>query len=127
MKNNHLKFSCKNAYLRVEHAESPFTNGYAAGQVIEIPIAHHDGSYFATPETLAELKANDQILFRYCDAGGMPCDEANPNGSVDHIAGICNKAGNVLGMMPHPERHADAIIGGTDGRALFASLLARAA
>jgi phosphoribosylformylglycinamidine synthase I len=127
MKNNHLKFSCKNAHLKVEHADSAFTSNYAAAQVIEIPIAHHDGSYFATPETLADLEANDQILFRYCDAEGMLRDDANPNGSVDHIAGICNKAGNVMGMMPHPERHADAIIGGTDGRALFESLRARAA
>ena len=127
MKNDHLKFSCKNTYLKVEHADSPFTNSYAAGQVIDIPIAHHDGSYFADAETLAELKANEQILFRYCDAEGMLRDDTNPNGSVEHIAGICNKAGNVLGMMPHPERHADAIIGGTDGRALFESLLKKAA
>lgn len=127
MKNHHLRFNCKDTFLKVEHNESIFTRRYNKGQVINIPIAHHDGSYYADSETLKGLEDSGQILFRYCDASGIVIDAANPNGSVANIAGICNAAGNVLGMMPHPERHADALTGGEDGKALFESLLSCAA
>lgn len=123
MKNSHLRFNCRETFLRVERTDSHFTSAYSKGQVINIPIAHHDGSYYADEDTLKQLNDNNQVMFRYCDEAGMIRPDANPNGSVQNIAGICNAKGNVLGMMPHPERHADALIGGTDGRAMFESLL----
>ncbi len=127
MKNDHLKFSCGDALLRVEHNDNAFTMNYSKGQVINVPIAHHDGSYFADAATLKKMNDNGQVLFRYCDADGHLRDDANPNGSVENIAGITNHAGNVLGLMPHPERHCDAMIGGLDGRALFESVLKKVA
>lgn len=123
MKNDHLKFNCKPVYLKVEESDSAFTTNYAKGQIINIPIAHHEGCYYADDETLKAMNDNDQIAFRYCTEDGLLRDDSNPNGSRDNIAGIMNDAKNVLGMMPHPERHADELIGGTDGIDLFTSLI----
>lgn len=117
-----LRFLCRDTFLRVETESSPFTQGYRKGQVLSIPIAHHDGNYFATDDVIRELEDADRVAFRYCDADGRITPESNPNGSLGNIAGILNARRNVLGMMPHPERHADALTGGTDGRALFAAL-----
>jgi phosphoribosylformylglycinamidine synthase I len=122
-RNDSLRFVCQHQLLRVDNATTPFTSGYRAGQVVNIPIAHAEGNYFADPETVADLEAHGQIVFRYCDADGSLTAAANPNGSVSNIAGLCNRWGNVLGMMPHPERAAEAILGSTDGLALFESLV----
>ncbi len=122
--NSGQKFICKNIYLSVTSTQSPITSELKPGQVLKIPIAHADGRYFADENTLAGLRANDQILFKYCDENGRITGESNPNGSLDAIAGICNKNRNVFGMMPHPERAAEPILGNTDGRGLFESLLA---
>jgi phosphoribosylformylglycinamidine synthase len=107
----------------VETNETVFTSRYQKGQVLNIPIAHGEGCYVAQPDVLADLKANNQIVFRYVDAQGEPSDAANPNGTLENIAGIRNKEGNVLGMMPHPERACEALLGSTDGLPLFQSLL----
>lgn len=123
MQNAGLKFLCKETHLRVEFADTAFTREYKAGQVINIPIAHHEGNYFADERTLAGIEEGGQVAFRYCTPQGQTDEAANPNGSLHHIAGIFNKNKNVLGMMPHPERHADAAIGRTDGIGLFTSLL----
>ena len=123
MRNRDLKFICKNTDLRVENTQSAFTRHYQPKQVITIPVAHHDGNYFANDNTLKEMQDHDQIAFRYVSATGETSETANPNGSVQNIAGIFSKNHRVLGMMPHPERHADAKLGGTDGKALFAGLL----
>ena len=123
VRNRDLHFVCDRQPLRVERTDLIWTRGYQQGQVITLPIAHGEGCYYAAPDTLKALEDNSQILFRYCDASGTPSDTANPNGSLNHIAGICNRAGNVLGMMPHPERAADAALGNTDGLALFTGLL----
>jgi phosphoribosylformylglycinamidine synthase len=121
MRNRGLKFICKFVNLRVEATETPFTYLYKPGQVISIPIAHGEGNYYCDPETLEELEREDRIIFRYCDEHGELTDEANPNGSLDNIAGICNRDRNVLGMMPHPERASEEILGSSDGRTLFQS------
>lgn len=123
MRNDSLTFLCKEVSLRVETHESLFTNAYAAEQILTMPIAHFDGSYYADDALLASLEKNNQILFRYCDAQGNVGAPSNPNGSASNIAGIINERRNILGMMPHPERHAEAILGGIDGRAMFESLL----
>ncbi len=123
MRNAGLNFICRTLSLRVETADSPFTGTYARGDVIRLPVAHHDGNYFADAKTLAELEAEDRIAFRYCDATGETTPEANPNGSTGHIAGILNAERNVLGMMPHPERAIEALHGGTDGRLLLESVM----
>lgn len=115
IRNNSLKFRCHPADLIVENTSTAFTNAYSQGEVIDIPIAHGEGSYFVDDETLASLKANNQIVFRY--------SVENPNGSVDHIAGVCNEAGNVVGMMPHPERAVSDLLGSTDGVRMFTSVL----
>jgi phosphoribosylformylglycinamidine synthase len=125
-RNDSLRFVCQPQLLRVENATTPFTGGYRAGQVVNIPIAHAEGNYYADPETIADLESHGQIVFRYCDAAGDVTAAANPNGSVSNIAGVCNRWGNVLGMMPHPERAAEAILGSSDGLALFESLIAAA-
>ena len=124
LRNRDLAFLCRTVCLRVENASLSFTGGYTQGQVIRVPIAHHDGNYFADEKTIKTLEDNEQIAFRYCDEAGGVTDGANPNGSRNNIAGIVNKKGNVLGMMPHPERVCDPLTGGMDGRALFTSLLA---
>ncbi len=118
-----LTFVCRDVHLRVETAESPFTAGYSAGQVIRVPVAHHAGSYFADPDTLDALEGEGRVAFRYCRPSGELADDANPNGSARHIAGIFNETRSVLGMMPHPENLAEPAHGGTDGRALFDGLV----
>lgn len=124
LRNQKLKFICKEVNLRVENTATPFTSKYSKGQVIKVPVAHHDGNYFADESTLKSLQDNEQIIFRYCDDKGEVTQESNPNGSLLNIAGICNKKRNVLGMMPHPERCAEALLGGADGGKVFESLLA---
>ncbi len=122
-RNANLKFVCRQQHLRVERSDTPFTRRYREGQVVRIPIAHAEGNYYADPETLARLEAEGRVVFRYCDAAGAVTPEANPNGSLGNIAGICSPGRNVLGMMPHPERAAEALLGSTDGLPLFESLL----
>ena len=124
MRNAGLKFVCRDVLLSVENADTPFTRGYARNQVLRIPVAHHDGNYFADEDTLDRLEGEGRVAFRYCDADGAATPAANPNGSQRNIAGILNDQGNVLGMMPHPERLADPALGGTDGKALFDGLIA---
>ena len=120
MRNASLKFVCREVKLQVANANAAFTRGYAPGQVIRCPVAHHDGNYFADPETLARLEGDGQVAFRYADG-------TNPNGSINDIAGIVSASGNVLGLMPHPENLIEAAHGGTDGRALFEGVLGIAA
>lgn len=127
LRNRALRFRCHDQHLRVERTDTPFTNAYHHGDVLSIPIAHGDGCYTADPATLDRLESDGRVVFRYCDASGAVTDAANPNGSARGIAGIVNETGTVLGMMPHPERHVEALVGGTDGRGLFESLLAHAA
>jgi phosphoribosylformylglycinamidine synthase subunit PurQ / glutaminase len=124
LRNAGLRFVCKEVFLRIERKGSPFTAGYRPGQVVRMPIAHNEGNYFTDDDTLARLRDEGRVAFRYCGADGSVGEAANPNGSLDNIAGIVNERGNVLGMMPHPERLADAELGGTDGRAMFEGLLA---
>ena len=123
MRNESLRFTCKDATLRVESADSPFTNAMQPGQVVTFPVAHGEGRYYADDDVLDALEANGQILFRYADAQGQLASEANPNGSLRSIAGIANEAGNVCGLMPHPERCVEALLGNDDGRLVFASLV----
>lgn len=123
LRNRSLKFICKDIYIRVENANTPFTNKCADKKVLRMPIAHAEGSYFADSETLSSLIKNQQIIFRYSDKSGNITDLANPNGSAENIAGICNKEGNILGMMPHPERCAEAILGNEDGMLIFKSII----
>jgi phosphoribosylformylglycinamidine synthase len=125
LRNTSLHFICKDVYVRVENAATPFTGLCRPGQVLKIPIAHADGNYYTDPVTLAALQANAQIVFRYCEPDGRVTPEANPNGSLDNIAGIRNDRGNVLGMMPHPERCAESILGNEDGRLVLASMVER--
>lgn len=124
MRNAHLKFNCKNVYLRVEATDSAFTSHYTQGQVICLPIAHHEGNYFADDATLNQLRGAGRIALRYCSENGEVSDISNPNGAVDHIAGVLSEGRNVLGLMPHPERHAEESLGGHDGAAMFRALLA---
>ena len=126
MRNDHLQFRCQWTNLRVESSESPFTNAAAEGQVLRVPISHGEGNYFADPDTIAMLERDDRVLFRYCSESGEITDAANPNGSLNNIAGITNEGRNVMGMMPHPERCCESLVGGVDGRAIFESLLATA-
>ena len=123
IRNASLRFACKQVHLSVETTQSPFTRSLEKGQVLEIPIAHGDGNYFAEPAVLDRLEDNDQVVFRYCDVEGNSTDAANPNGSARNIAGIVNEKRNVLGMMPHPERCAEKNIGSGDGLLLFQSLI----
>lgn len=123
VRNRDLHFICDRVPLRVERTDLPWTQNYQKGQVITLPIAHGEGCYYADADTLKQLEDHNQVLFRYCDAQGQLSTSANPNGSLNHIAGICNRRGNVLGMMPHPERSADPALGGTDGLALFQGML----
>jgi phosphoribosylformylglycinamidine synthase subunit PurQ / glutaminase len=122
MRNAGLRFVCRDVWLRVDAADTAFTRSYDQRQVIRIPIAHNEGNYFADRETLARLEGDGRVAFRYCDPTGAVTDDANPNGSADNIAGVLNGRGNVLGMMPHPERLAEPALGGTDGRAMFDGL-----
>ena len=122
--NDTRKFICKNIHLKVQTEKSAFTARCAKGQVLKVPIAHGEGRYYADAETLKQLNRDNRVLFRYCGPEGEETAAFNPNGSVENIAGICNAKRNVFGMMPHPERCADADLGNTDGRILFESLIA---
>lgn len=123
MRNRDLHFVCDRVPLKVECTSLPWTQAYQTGEVITLPIAHGEGCYYADAQTLAELEEQGQILFRYCAADGTVNPASNPNGSLNNIAGICNRQGNVLGMMPHPERASDPVLGNTDGLKLFTGLL----
>ena len=123
VRNRSLQFRCEHVLLRTERADSCFTARIPSGRLLRIPIAHGEGSYFADAETLARLQANGQILWRYVDAQGNPTADANPNGSIDNIAGICNENRNVAGLMPHPERASEAMLGSDDGLWIFRSLI----
>jgi phosphoribosylformylglycinamidine synthase len=114
---------CKHQYLKVENNETPFTKNLSKNQIIKLPIAHHDGNYFVDPETLTEMEKNGQIILRYCDENGIVDDSTNPNGSIGNIAGVCNKEKNVFGLMPHPERACESILGTADGLLLLTSLI----
>ena len=119
LRNKNLKFICEHVNMRVEAADTPFTNRCQRGQVLSVPIAHGDGNYFCDPETLRELQRENRIVFRYSSEDGLSSDGSNPNGSLDDIAGICNRERNVLGLMPHPERASEALLGSPDGRISF--------
>ena len=123
MTNRYPKFRCEWVNLRVENNTSPFTNSFKKGDVIRIPIAHMEGNYFADEYTLSELDSQNRVAFRYVDEKGNTTDEANPNGSIENIAGIINEQGNVLGMMPHPERASEQILGSEDGKKIFDSMV----
>ena len=123
LRNESLRFACQWTHLRTENTDTPFTSALQEGQILRVPIAHGEGNYFAEDAVLDRLEANNQVVFRYCDAGGMITPAANPNGSVRNIAGIVNEGRNVLGMMPHPERCAETILGSDDGVFIFRSLV----
>ncbi len=125
MRNKDLHFICKHVNIRVENPNTPFTNELAENKVLSIPIAHAEGNYFCDDAVYQKLEENDQIVFRYCDETGAVSDESNPNGSRSSIAGICNLDRNVLGMMPHPERACEELLGSNDGRDIFRSLTNR--
>ena len=124
VRNDVLKFRSRWIHMRVENNDTPWTSAYAPGQVLRIPIAHGEGNYVADDATLRALGDGNRVVFRYCDADGNVTPESNPNGSIDNIAGIVNERGNVLGLMPHPERAIEQILGGTAGRGMFESLRA---
>ncbi len=127
LRNRSLQFICRHVYLRCENNETPFSNRLKVGDVLKIPIAHTDGNYYWYQDDIDELERNGQVVFRYCSAGGDVTDKANPNGSINNIAGICNKTRNVFAMMPHPERASEALLGSADGLAIFRSVVAHAA
>ena len=122
IRNDHLQFRCEWTSLRIENSDSPFTSKAEAGQIISVPISHGEGNYFADSATLYEIEKNNQVIFRYSSPEGCIDRENNPNGSLNNIAGITNKEGNVLGMMPHPERCCDPLLGSTDGEVIFRSI-----
>jgi phosphoribosylformylglycinamidine synthase len=122
IRNRDLHFACEHVNVRVENANTPFTHDLRPESVLRLPIAHAEGNYVCDDATLAELRDQHRIIFRYCDAGGQITDAANPNGSRDNIAGICNRERNVLGLMPHPERACEDLLGSSDGRDVFRSL-----
>jgi len=121
--NVHHKFNCKNVYIKAENSNTLITSLIEPGKALKVPVAHGEGRYYADNETLKKLKDNGQIIFRYCDEKGEETGDANPNGAVENIAGVCNAGKNVFGMMPHPERAADSDLGNTDGKILFESIL----
>ena len=123
LRNVGLKYLCKFVYLRTESDATPYTNLMTKGQLLRIPIGHGDGNFFADPETLKRIEGNGQVVFRYATAGGEVTPEANPNGSQNNIAGIVNEQGNVLGMMPHPDRSSEDVLGSADGKWIFASMV----
>ena len=123
IRNRDLHFICDRVPLKVERNDLPWTQGYSSGEIITLPVAHGEGRYYGSEDTLKALADNQQVLFRYCSATGEVNPESNPNGSLNNIAGIVNRQGNVLGMMPHPERAADAMLRATDGKILFEGLL----
>ncbi len=121
--NEKLRFICKNVFIRVENNQTIFTGGLERGEVLEIPVSHGEGNYFIDQDGLKRLQDNERIIFRYCNSSGEVTAESNFNGSVDAIAGICNNGGNILGMMPHPERAVEELLGPTDGKKLFEAVL----
>jgi len=123
IRNKNLKFLCEHVNLKIENDQTPFSNQGQKNQVLRIPIAHFDGNYHAPPAAIEEIKANNQILFRYADEKGRITEEANVNGSLENIAGLINKQKNVLGMMPHPERASESLLGSKDGRIIFESIM----
>jgi phosphoribosylformylglycinamidine synthase subunit PurQ / glutaminase len=123
LRNRSLKYRCEHVCLRVEQTDTPFTQAARAGQVLRIPIGHGEGNYFAPPDVLKSLEDNRQVVIRYTDPNGVVDDDWNPNGSVNAIAGICNPGRNVVGMMPHPERACEPLVGGVDGRLVFESIV----
>ncbi|MDE2900876.1 MAG: phosphoribosylformylglycinamidine synthase subunit PurQ [Chloroflexota bacterium] len=123
LRNDHLEFRCEWTHLRVENADTPFTRACRPGDALGMPVSHGEGRYYADPRDLRDLELNNQVVFRYANAEGIPTAEANPNGSFNNIAGIVNKRGNVLGMMPHPERASSELLGGTDGLRILNSVL----
>ena len=127
LRNRDLKFHCEHVSIRVEQTDTPFTSVATRGQVLRIPIAHGEGNYFAGPDVIAELESSRRVIFRYCDPGGQITDEANPNGALNGIAGICSAERNVVGLMPHPERACESVLGSADGLVLFDSVLSHVA
>ncbi len=123
LRNKNLKFLCQFVHLRVENEATPFTNKAKKSQVLRIPIAHYDGNFFSPPDKIHEIKKNNQVVFRYSDAKGQLSEDANVNGSLESIAGLRNKEGNVMGMMPHPERASEVLLGSEDGRIIFDSII----
>jgi phosphoribosylformylglycinamidine synthase subunit PurQ / glutaminase len=121
LRNRSVKFQCEQVHVRVDQTDTPFTAACRPGQVLQMPIAHGEGNYFAPPEVIARLEANGQVVFRYTNAAGLVTDEANPNGSVAAIAGLCNDRRNVVGLMPHPERACESALGSADGLRVFES------
>jgi phosphoribosylformylglycinamidine synthase subunit PurQ / glutaminase len=123
LRNAGLKYVCKPVYVRIENADTPFTAACKKGDVLQIPIGHMEGNYFCDDTTLEQLRREDRVVFRYANAQGKITAEANPNGSLDNIAGICNEGRNVVGMMPHPERASEQVMGGADGFKVFESVM----
>lgn len=121
--NSSRKFICRNIHLKSQTSNSLITSAISTDKALKIPVAHGEGNYFADAETLKKLNDNDQVLFRYCDENGLVTPDANPNGSIENIAGVCNEKRNVFGLMPHPERAADPVLGNEDGLAVFESIL----
>jgi phosphoribosylformylglycinamidine synthase subunit PurQ / glutaminase len=124
LRNRDLKFHCEHVRVRVERTDTPFTLRASPGQVLSLPIAHGEGNYFAEPDVIRMLESTGRVVFRYCDERGEPTAEGNPNGSLNNIAGICNETRNVVGLMPHPERACERVLGSADGLVLFESVLA---
>lgn len=123
LRNRSVRFQCEHVVVRVEHADTPFTTACHPGQRLRIPIAHGEGNYYAEPDVIERLESNKQVIFRYVDEAGEPTSTANPNGSVHNIAGLCNEARNVVGLMPHPERACELAVGSADGLVLFESVV----
>jgi phosphoribosylformylglycinamidine synthase subunit PurQ / glutaminase len=123
LRNRDLKFHCEHVWVRTEQTDTPFTLRASRGQVLNVPIAHGEGNYFADPDVIRMLESSGRVVFRYCDPSGQVTDAANPNGSLNNIAGICNESRNVVGLMPHPERACEAALGSEDGRVMFESVI----
>ena len=123
LRNRGLKFLCRHVHVRVEQTDTPFSCGASVGQVLKLPIAHGEGNYHAAPDTAAALEANRQVVFRYCCAAGTVTGAGNPNGSLNEIAGVCNRRRNVVGLMPHPERACESALGSEDGRVVLESVV----
>jgi phosphoribosylformylglycinamidine synthase subunit PurQ / glutaminase len=123
LRNRDLKFHCEHIWIRVEQTNTPFTLSASRGQVLKVPIAHGEGNFFADPDVIRSLESSGRIVFRYCDPDGQITDAANPNGSINNIAGICSEARNVVGLMPHPERACEPVLGSADGRVVLESVV----
>ena len=123
LRNRDVQFHCEHVVLRVERTDTPFTRSATVGQRMRVPIAHGEGNFYAAPDVVAELEAKNRVIFRYVTPSGEVTDEANPNGSINNIAGICNEARNVVGLMPHPERAVELVTGSADGRTIFESVI----